>query len=135
MMSGFMGDQFLTDEMYLIDLFRKLAWTKIGKHLREFGGWYQGVDCSFFRRQFLVELVRCHTPKAIHPWLKIVRSKLFEAESEKPRSPPWYSLAFRQQVGRRKPKESSFGKRFATLHARSLYRLVTDNFYRMRMQW
>jgi asparagine synthase (glutamine-hydrolysing) len=132
LLTGQWGDNMLVDQAYLIDLVRRLAWSTVSVHLREYGRWFPDLeDPTFFRRRFLAKLVRYHVPQALIPLFRRLRDKL--AHGARARS--WYSSRFRQRVYRRTPRQDLPRRPFATAHARSLYQEGRATHNVLSMEW
>jgi hypothetical protein len=52
MLTGLWGDQILFPQGYLVDLFRRLEFTKVIKHIKEYRRWLTDVDPKYYRRKF-----------------------------------------------------------------------------------
>src|SRR5262249_53154166 len=90
-LSGFFGDQMLSDSSYLIDLFRRVRWLKIRHDLREFAAWAGDAEPGDFARDFLSRLVRALPPRWLFEWVK-QRTKRRRGHR---RYPPWFTPDFR----------------------------------------
>jgi asparagine synthase (glutamine-hydrolysing) len=77
LLTGQWGDNVLVDQAYLIDLVRRLAWSTVSAHLREYGRWFPDLqDPNLFRRRFMARLVRYHVPQPLIPLLRRLRDTL-----------------------------------------------------------
>jgi asparagine synthase (glutamine-hydrolysing) len=74
LLMGHWGDHLLSDQVYLIDLFRQLAWGKIRAHLKEFPRWMTDARPGCFRDRFFHDLVRFLVPEVCVPLLRRMRS-------------------------------------------------------------
>lgn len=131
LLSGEWGDHFLFDQMYLVDLFDRLALKKIFVHLKEFSRWCVDVDPNFFRRRFHYYLIRCHIPDSLIPVLRKLRSKIVPSS----RNHPWYTEVFRNRARSKEYSKSFDGVRFATFHAKSLYQVAGTQGDFLFLEW
>jgi len=126
LLTGHWGDQVLFPQGYLIDLFRRLAWGEVRAHLREFGRWFTDADPAYFRRRFLLDLVRYSVPGRLLPFLRMLRSK---------RDHSWYVGRFRKQARRHAFRQTPARGSFATAHARSLYEEARSSHHVLCLEW
>ena len=49
--------------VYLVDLFDRLRWVLVWRHLTSYPDWMTDVDRALFRRTFFEDLVRWHVPQ------------------------------------------------------------------------
>jgi asparagine synthase (glutamine-hydrolysing) len=125
-LTGHWADQVLFPQAYLVDLFRSLSWRKVKTHLNEFGLWQTDADSGYFRRRFVLDLVKYHLPRPFFPVIRRLRVK---------RDRPWYSAAFRQRAFRRAWKQSANGWTSSSAHARSLYEEARSAHHVLCMEW
>jgi asparagine synthase (glutamine-hydrolysing) len=125
-LTGHWADQFLSDQAYLIDLFRRLMWMEIFRHLKSLERWYTDAEAYFFRRKFLVDIIKYHMPARVRDlirslWLKPGRR--------------WYSNDFRRKARRHALKSCEKAGRFASVHARSMYEQARSDHHVLCMEW
>ena len=125
-LTGHWADQLLSDQAYLIDLFRRLKWAEIARHLRALETWYTDAEASFFRRKFAVDLVRHHLPA---PVVNLVRSMWLKPGRT------WYSGRFRRKARGHALKSYEKPGRFISSHARSMYEQVRSDHHVLCMDW
>lgn len=125
-LTGHWADQFLFDQAYLVDLFRRLAWGDVRAHLKEYGRWFTDADPRYFRRRFALDLVKGHVPGALIPLLRRLRGG---------RRLPWYTDTLRKRAGRHASWQTPLGGAFATTHARSLYEEARSRYHLLCMEW
>ena len=97
LLTGHWGDQFLLQQTYLVDLFRRLAWRKLRAHVKELardvdGGTSQSNDIM---RRFYLDLIRYHLPYRMGPLLRKIKSKL---SRETTSAKPHYLQSFREKA-------------------------------------
>jgi asparagine synthase len=117
LLTGTWGDQVLFSCGYLVDLFRRLAWGKIWRHLREYPRWLGKVHAQVLTRRFAFDLVREHLPRPFLPPLKRVRRRLTSPELQK----PWFSDAFLRQALQFADRPAEIGGDFHSVQAKSIY--------------
>jgi len=98
LLSGSWGDQVLFHQAYLIDLFRRLAWRKIGVHLNEYSHWLDDVNPKIFRHRFFLELLKYHLLRPLYP---LVRGLWLNGRIWVKGDRPWYSGRLRWRAARR----------------------------------
>lgn len=126
-LTGHWADQVLFPQAYLVDLFRRLAWGEIKKHLMEFNRWLIDMDPHFFRQQFWLDLVKYHVPERLVPTLRRVRAT--------PQPPACYTNSIRRRARRHVPQQPLLGTHLPTAHARSLYEEVRSSYHVRCMEW
>lgn len=126
LLTGHWGDQVLFEYAYLVDLFRALAWGEIRAHLRELGRWFGDAEARYYRRRFLVDLVKYHVPPALVPVLRRLRAR---------REPPWYSAALRARARRRAGAAIPAPAAFHSVHARALYEEARSSHHVTCLEW
>jgi asparagine synthase (glutamine-hydrolysing) len=131
MLTGLWGDQILFPQGYLVDLFRRLEFTKVIKHIKEYRRWLTDVDPKFYRRKFFHDLVRYIIPEAIHPFFRVVRKYVNKSHELR----PWYTEEFRQRVLCPTTKQTLIKKSFRTMHAKSLYAEATAKHHVQALEW
>lgn len=125
-LTGHWADQVLFPQAYLVDLFRSLAWREVKTHLKEFGLWMTDADPGYFRRRFLLDLVKYHVPRSFYPLIRRLRVK---------RDRPWYSDALRQRACRRAWRHTANVWCASSAHAQSLYEEARSAHHVLCMEW
>jgi asparagine synthase (glutamine-hydrolysing) len=94
-LAGSWGDQILVDQSYLVDMFDRLAWGGIRRHLSEYPNWMTDVDRSWFLRTFIDDLVRWHVPMSLSAVLRRMHSSFAGI----PHDAAWYTDELRDRAG------------------------------------
>ena len=129
LLTGHWGDQFLFDDAYLFDLFRRGAWITAWKHAHQYPGWLGVSDPNYFSRRFVTRLIRNLLPEAIVPALRRLRRKLPRHRNLQ----PWYTESFRERAeGHRVRPSAPAG---FSAHGRSLYREARSRYHVLCMEW
>lgn len=131
LLTGHWGDQMLFGQAYLVELVRRLRWLTVRAHLREYSRWFTDADPRALRQRFLLDLVKYHAPASALPLLRQVRRKILG----RTRDCAWYANWFRTLASRGVYRNPHDGKRFASLHARSVYEGVRDRYYVLSLEW
>lgn len=132
---GFWGDELLMGESaYLVDLFRSLRWKEIKEHLQEVKKWYTTMEFpKVLIYQFFETMVRHHMPRVIIPWARRLRAALGLVLGN-PWKLSWHAETSRQRALRRLSVQKSFRhKAFASVHAKSLYKITRGNI--IKFEW
>ena len=129
LLTGHWGDQFLFDDTYLVDLYRRGAWWQAWKHLNEFSRWVD-VEPREFRLRLCATLVKHCAPDALVSTLRSLRKRFRPATALR----PWYTDAFRalaavERVGHDADPPA------ASAHARALYREARSPYHALCMEW
>jgi len=119
LLTGHWGDQVMFDTAYLVDLFRRFAWTTVWAHLKEFRFWCADVGRTVYIRHFVRELVKHHAPAALVPLIQRLLARTIHA-----RNFPWYTKAFWRRAGEPASQQVTINGRFRTAHAGSIYQQV-----------
>ncbi len=125
-LTGHWGDQVIFPQQYLVDLFRRLAWREVRTHLHEYSRWLTDLDPRYFRRRFLMDLIKQHVPRRFHPFLRWLRVK---------RDPPWCSKALHRRACQCAWKRGGNGWTPSSAHARSLYETARSTHHVHCMEW
>ena len=125
LLSGFFGDQVLSDHAYMVDLVRGGRWFDVRRHLGEFAAWSTDVEPDFFRSEFWSHVMRGLPPR----WLVRSARRLLRDRRAKGRYPPWFTEAFRGRAVARSAQRFRDAGRFASFHAAQLYRHATAGHY------
>lgn len=126
LLTGHWGDQVLFSRAYLIDLFHRPAWCTLRAHLKEFGRWMTDADPRAIRQRFLLDLLQCHLPDALRPFLRTLQTK---------RHLPWYTERFRRAARLRTTPQRVIRTTFPTLHSQSLYEEARSHRHVQCMEW
>ncbi len=132
LLSGDMGDQMLFDQAYLLDLFSRLEWRKVWRHLRQFGKWNLDVNPKSFRRLFFRNLFKSNVSQRIFPYLRGIKRKLVKNHLRF----EGYEQNFRKLARQRTSnKMSSPESRPATAHSKSLQRKIKSRYNIFLREW
>jgi asparagine synthase (glutamine-hydrolysing) len=131
LLTGHWGDQVLFSSAYLVDLFRRLSWPTIRRHLREYAVWYGPVEGRSLVRRFFGDLARHHVPRFTAPPLKWIRRRVFGVE--RPR--PWFSDAFLTRALRFANRPATIGSGFHSAHARAIYFEARSKYHVHCIEW
>ena len=123
-LDGFFGDQILSDQAYLVDLFRRGRWLMVRRHLRECDAWMTDVEPGLFGRQLRSRLVRALPPR----WLFRFVKKRTSRRRFRRRLPAWYTAKFLERAIERSLSRPNLDRKFASSHAEQLYRNATSGF-------
>lgn len=131
LLTGHWGDQVLFSSAYLVDLFGRLSWPTIRRHLRQYASWYSVDEGRSLSRRFVVDLARHHVPRSIVPPLKWMRRRLFGVE--RPR--PWFSDAFLDRALRFANRPATIGHGFHSAQARAIYFEARSKYHVHCVEW
>ena len=131
LLTGLFGDQMLANREYLIDLFRHLRWRRVWVELNEYGRWFTEIEPSFFRQDFLRQLVRYHVPDVLLPFLRALRAKLVRSKL----THPIYSEALRHRIHVCSSRKTQLQRPFTTAYASSICQLARSWYYVQCMEW
>lgn len=127
LLTGLWSDQFFFVMGYLVDLFVRLQWRDIARHLEEYRNWFVDADAAYFRARLRQELLINLTPRALRNWLRPFRTALTA-----PRTHPLVSHELTVRLTRRRPRISH--PRYATAHARNIYQNVRRKSHRLQFE-
>lgn len=125
LLSGFFGDQVLSDRGYLVDLARAGRWLKIRHDLREFSAWMTDADADGVARDFRSRVIRGLPPR----WLFRVVKGMAGPRRARTRHPPWFTARFRERAFARASQRFPAPRRFASAHAEQYYRHTQAGHY------
>jgi asparagine synthase (glutamine-hydrolysing) len=125
LLSGFFGDQMLSDRGYLIDLVRRGRWLKVRHDVRQFHAWATDVEPRFFTSDLCKRIVRALPPR----WAFRAVKRLLKERRFRERYPSWFSAGFRRRAEAVASKRFDASHRFATAHAEQYYRHATAGHY------
>ena len=131
LLTGTWGDQVLFSCGYLVDLFRRLAWGTIWRHLREYRRWVGEPVARVLAQRFAVDVVRQHLPGPLVTPLKYIRRRLMPQERPK-RS---FSDQFLRRALRFADRRATTGHGFHSVHARSLYFEARSKYHVHCLEW
>jgi asparagine synthase (glutamine-hydrolysing) len=130
LLTGHWGDQFLSDDAYLVDLCLggrlREAWTHLNEHSR----WLGVEDPHYFRKRLFNGLVSRAAPDAMLPALRRVRDVVRRV----PEVAPWYADGFRRRAADRTRLRRT-RRRSVTAHAGSLYCAARSRYHALCMEW
>ena len=128
---GHWGDEMLFSAAYLVDLFGRVAFRQLLRHLGTYERFFGAGETRVLRRRFVGDVARHYVPRAVAPLLKALRRRL--APRERPR--PWFSDAFRRRALRFANRPVDLGDGFHSAHARSLYLEARSKYHVHCMEW
>lgn len=128
---GTWGDQVLFSSSYLIDLFHRLAWGTIWRHLRQYREFLGEPSARVLAGRFAAELVRHHVPRPLARPLKRIRLRLFPVGRPK----HWFSEAFLHRGLRFADQLATIGDGFHSAQAKSLYLEARSKYHVHCMEW
>ena len=131
LLSGHWGDQVLFSSAYLVDLFRRLAWGEVRRHLHEYARYFGATEARGLARRFAVDVVRHHVPPRLRPPLKWIRRRLLGVQ--RPKS--CFSDAFRRRALRFADRPATIGEGFDSAQARSIYLEARSKYHVQCMEW
>jgi asparagine synthase (glutamine-hydrolysing) len=130
-LTGHWGDQLLTQQAYLIDLFRSLAWTAIWRHIRNYRLWTNDADPWDFSKTFFVDLLRYHVPEKFFPLLRRLRTG--------PNNGGYYGAAMARLIRQLPHKRTLFHSVLArgagSAHSAFIYQTFRSRHHVMCMEW
>lgn len=125
LLTGLWSDQLMFTTGYLVDLWKKLAWRKVWRHLQEYSNWFEDCDPAYFRSRFYHEMALNLTPRVIRSLVRPLSSRTGSLSSNR----EW---AGRDLVSRARRNRSRLKHpRYATAHARSIYQTVHAKSHRL----
>lgn len=129
LLTGIGGDETLSDQAYLVDMFRRLAWRHIPAHVQEFSLWNTDASPRAIRRAVARTLVRYHTPGVVLALLRAVRSR---ARRHKP-TIPWYTEQLRERASRAPAMDWTRDRRSVSAHADSVVSFLGARLYALKL--
>lgn len=125
LLTGHWGDQVLVEQAYLVDLVRRQAWRQARRHLVEYGRWFTDADPRWFKRRFVLDLVKYSVPATLLPQLQRLRRRPNRA---------WYGARLTTHAWwRQRPVFAGLTSR--STHARSLYEQARSGHHLLCMEW
>jgi asparagine synthase (glutamine-hydrolysing) len=125
LLSGFFGDQMLSDRGYLVDLVRRGRWMKARHDVREVCRWATDVDPQVIVQEFWRRMVRGLPPR----WAFRTGKRLVRGRRAAARYPPWFSTSVRQRAEAASSTRFDSPRRFASAHSEQYYRHATAGHY------
>jgi asparagine synthase (glutamine-hydrolysing) len=126
-LTGLWSDQLLFVTGYLADLFLRLDWRTIAKHVEEYKAWFTGIEPGYFRARVYRDFMLNLTPRALRSWLRPFRTALAA-----PRYEAFMRPEFAARIARRRPRIRH--PRYRTAHARDLYQAVGAKSHRLQIE-
>jgi asparagine synthase (glutamine-hydrolysing) len=126
-LTGQWSDQLFFVTGYLSDLFVRLAWRQIARHLREYQQWFVDANPEYFHSRFRRELLLNLTP---HAWRARMRRFLKTAAPDCSR--PLVSAAIAGRLNRQRARIKR--PRCASAHARDIYQFVRSTSHRLQFE-
>ncbi|MEX1047241.1 MAG: asparagine synthase-related protein [Actinomycetota bacterium] len=131
LITGHLGDQFVFDRSYLVDLFDGLRWRDIYAHLREYPRWYTEADTTPLSRGFFRQVVRDHLPASLLPVARRARAAIRPPTLDN----PWYSDNFRRLASQPVSSPPFVRSQFASAHAASIYAQARGRQIMLALEW
>jgi asparagine synthase (glutamine-hydrolysing) len=131
LLTGTWGDQVLFSCGYLVDLFRRLAWVTIWRHLREYRRWVGDAQALTLAQRFAVDVGRQHLPGPLLPPVKYIRRLLLPAEPRK----LWFSNRFMRQALQFADRPATLGNGFHSVQAKSIYFQARSKYHVHCLEW
>ena len=128
-LTGHYGDQFLSDLAYLQDLFLRLRWITVARHLKEFASWNADVNPRYYPAEFFSQLLRNILPSFAFLALKQIRNLVLR---RKPHG-FWYGPRLHEALSRLPCPPAPAAR--ATWHARSMYHEARRTYHAFCMDW
>jgi asparagine synthase (glutamine-hydrolysing) len=125
LLSGFFGDQMLSDRGYFVDLVRQGRWIKVRHDVRECCRWATDVEPQLIYREFWSRMVRGLPPR----WAFRTLKPLVRWKQAKLRYPSWFSASFRQRAEAASSTRFDSRRPFASAHSEQYYRHATAGHY------
>jgi asparagine synthase (glutamine-hydrolysing) len=125
LLSGFFGDQMLSDRGYLVDLVRRGRWLKARHNVREFCRWATDVDPQLMYREFWSRMVRGLPPR----WAFRAAKRVVRSRRARRRYPQWFAASFRRRAEAAGLTRFDTRHRFPTAHSEQYYRHATAGHY------
>jgi asparagine synthase (glutamine-hydrolysing) len=126
-LTGHWSDQILFVTGYLSDLFRGLAWRRVGAHLNEYASWFVDADPRYFTSRFRRELLFNLTPHSIRAGFRPLHAAIARR-----RVHPLASRTLASRIMRRRPRINRPGS--ATAHARDIYQAIRGTSHRLQFE-
>jgi asparagine synthase (glutamine-hydrolysing) len=127
-LTGLWSDQLLFETGYLADLFLRLAWRTVARHLDQYPRWFVGAEPAHFRTRFRRELASYLAPDALRDVVRAVRSRRAVPQQH-------LSLVERDWAVRLKRRQRRAAHpRFGSAHARCLYEAIRAKSRRLQFE-
>jgi asparagine synthase (glutamine-hydrolysing) len=121
-LTGLWSDQLMFVTGYLADLFLRLKWRTIARHIDEYKNWF-GYFRARVARDFMLNL----TPRALRSWLRPFRTAFARPQYRALMDP-----VLSARITRRRPRTRH--PRYSSAHARNLYQAARGNPYRVLIE-
>lgn len=125
LLTGLWSDQFMFVTGYLVDLWKRFAWRKVMRHLREYSRWFEDCDPGYFRSRFYREMALNLTPRSIRSMAKPLYGR---ARSLGPNR-SWVGRTLLNHARRSRSRVSH--PHYASVHARSIYQAAHAKSHRL----
>ncbi len=125
LLTGLWSDQLMFVTGYLVDLWKKLGWRKVLRHLREYPRWFGNIDPSYFYRRFCRELALGLTPQAMRSLLRLLYGR------GAARNRAWVADELIRRARRPRPRIQH--PRYANAHARNIYEVIHAKSHRLAL--
>jgi asparagine synthase (glutamine-hydrolysing) len=129
LLTGIGADETLSDQAYLVDMFRRLAWRQIPGHVQEFSRWNTDASPRAIRRDVGRTLLRYHIPNALFPVLRAMRGRTRRHKD----MVPWYTRKLRERALRSPAREWAANRPFASAHATSIISFIRNRLYGLKL--
>jgi len=130
LLTGHWGDQFLSDDAYLVDLCIGGRLREAWRHLHARGRWLGIEDPGYLKKRLFKRLVSHTAPAAMLSALRRTRNGFRRA----PVTASWYAKDFRRRtLGQRPVRRTSRAN--VTAHAGSMYCTARSRYHALCMEW
>jgi asparagine synthase (glutamine-hydrolysing) len=131
LLTGHWGDEVMFSSAYLSDLFCRLAWAEMRRHIRQYARSFSPALTRLLARRVAMDIVRHRVPGVLVRPLKWVRLKLFAPQ----RRQPWFSDAFMRRACRFATRPARIGHGFHSAQARCIYLEARSKYHVQCMEW
>jgi asparagine synthetase B (glutamine-hydrolysing) len=129
LLTGDWGDQVLFEQAYLVDLFRRGAWHRMLKHVKEFPRWFTDAEKGFFNKTLVRNLVRYSLPEALLRSLRRVRNAV-----TLPSDHVWFTDALRARARKSAAFAGPSCDSAATVHANGIYEEARAGYHYLQLE-
>jgi hypothetical protein len=112
---------------YLADLFLRLKWRTIARHIDEYKNWFTDIDPGYFRARVARDFMLNLTPRALRSWLRPFRTAFARPQYRALMDP-----VLSGRIARRRPRIRH--PRYGSAHARNLYQAARGKPYRVLIE-
>ncbi|MGO9603684.1 MAG: asparagine synthetase B family protein [Candidatus Binataceae bacterium] len=127
LLTGLWSDQYMFATGYLVDLWKKLAWRRVRRHLAEYSKWFVDCDPGYFRARFYREMMLNLTPTVMRSMVRPFYSETAAFHSNR----SWISRELIARARRRRPRLKH--PRYASVHGRNIYQTVHAKSHRLQI--